>query len=172
MAEASDQAAELRVIRLARNSREAQAWIDIRDGRIEEALTWYRDEGCLRLYDTRPELLTGLVEDWWASEGRGVMVVDFSNEERDQLNRMAQARRLQASQVGLDALSLLSASGRALLEQLEGVLRLVMLAQHHHPEVRMRRPESIRCPYPLVGAVRWHSDVGDDDVRVDSLNSQ
>lgn len=73
---------------------------------MEKALTWYHDEGRLRLYDTRPELQAGLVDEWWASNPGGVMVVDSSNAERDQLNRMAQARRLAAGELGPDALGL------------------------------------------------------------------
>jgi len=106
MARARDQAVELRTIRRARDPREAQAWTDLREGRLEEALAWYRGERRLGLYDTRPELLAAMVEEWWSAEGRGVMVVDSSNAERDQLNRMAQARRLEASQLGAEAVSL------------------------------------------------------------------
>ncbi|TMC09353.1 MAG: hypothetical protein E6J41_10960, partial [Chloroflexi bacterium] len=107
MAEEKGLAAELREIRRARNPEEAQAWIDFRAGRVAEALTWYRDEGLIRLYDTRPELLQGMLEEWWA-EGpeRGVMVVDSTNEERDELNAMAQARRLEVGELGADALRL------------------------------------------------------------------
>ncbi|TMC04598.1 MAG: hypothetical protein E6J41_24335 [Chloroflexi bacterium] len=107
MAEDKDQAAELREIRRARNPEEAQAWTDFRAGRVTEALTWYRDEGLIRLYDTRPELLMGMLEEWWA-EGpeRGVMVVDSTNEERDELNAIAQTRRLEAGELGAEALRL------------------------------------------------------------------
>src|SRR5215472_475550 len=106
MAAAHDQVADLRVIRRARDPREAQAWTDLREGRVEEALTWYRDEGRLRLYETRPELLAGMIEDWWSTKACGVMVVDSSNAERDQLNRMAQARRLEAGELGSESLAL------------------------------------------------------------------
>ncbi len=105
MAEAKGRAAELREIHRARNPEEARAWTDLRAGRVEEALTWYRDQGLLRLYDTRPELLHGMLEEWWAAgPDRGVMVVDTSNEERDELNAMAQARRHEAGELGAEAL--------------------------------------------------------------------
>ena len=110
MAAAHDQVAELRVIRRARDPREAQAWTDLREGRVEEALSWYRDESRLRLYETRPELLAGMIEDWWSTKTGGVMVIDSSNAERDQLNRMAQARRLEAGELGSQSLAL--ANGR------------------------------------------------------------
>jgi conjugative relaxase-like TrwC/TraI family protein len=106
MAETCGQAAELRTIRRARDPREAPAWTDLREGRVEEALTWYRDQSRLQLYDTRRELLAGLVEAWWASNAHGVMVVDSSNEERDRLNRMAQQRRMAAGELGTEALEL------------------------------------------------------------------
>jgi ATP-dependent exoDNAse (exonuclease V) alpha subunit len=76
MAEARDQAAELRQVRRARNPEEAQAWTDLREGRVEEALRWYRDEGLLRLYDTpcgaARRHARGVVEDarpWRAGRG-------------------------------------------------------------------------------------------------------
>jgi conjugative relaxase-like TrwC/TraI family protein len=112
MAAGRDRVAELRVVRRARDPREAQAWTDIREGRVEKGLTWYHDQGRLRLYDTRTELLTGLVSEWWASGGLGVIVVDSSNAERDELNRIAQARRRQAGHLGADVLEL--ANGREL----------------------------------------------------------
>ena len=106
IAAAHDQVAELRVIRRARDPREAQAWTDLREGRVEEALAWYRDERRLRLYETRPDLLAGMIADWWSSNAGGVMLVDSSNAERDQLNRMAQNRRLEAGEIGAEALTL------------------------------------------------------------------
>jgi conjugative relaxase-like TrwC/TraI family protein len=111
MADANDQAAELREIHRARSAEERQAWTDLREGRVEEALTWYHDQGLLRMYDTRHQLLTGMLEEWWATQQeRGVMVVDSSNAERDELNAMAQSRRLEAGELGAEVLRLESGS--------------------------------------------------------------
>lgn len=87
--EAAGRAAELRKVRRTHNPREAQAWAALRDGRTEEALTWMREQGRLRVYDTRAELHAGVVNAWWVGDRKGLMVVDSSNEERDQLNALA-----------------------------------------------------------------------------------
>ncbi|MDQ6900910.1 MAG: relaxase domain-containing protein, partial [Candidatus Dormibacteraeota bacterium] len=106
LAQKQGAAVELREIHRTKDPYEAQAWTDLREGRIEEALTWYRDVGNLRLYDTRPELLQGMVAAWWELNREGVMLVDTSNAERDSLNRMAQAKRLEAGELGEEGLTL------------------------------------------------------------------
>ncbi|MDQ6900443.1 MAG: relaxase domain-containing protein, partial [Candidatus Dormibacteraeota bacterium] len=102
-------AVELRQVHRTRDPAHAAAWTKLREGRIEEALTWYRDQGQLRLYDRRPELLQGMVADWWERNREGVMIVDTSNAERDSVNRMAQAKRLEAGELGSEALALTNA---------------------------------------------------------------
>jgi hypothetical protein len=48
-----------------------------------------------------------MVVAWWdAGPERGLMMVDTSNEERDQLNQLAQQRRLEAGELGAGALLL------------------------------------------------------------------
>jgi conjugative relaxase-like TrwC/TraI family protein len=106
MAEAQGLAVELDVIHRARHKREAQAWGDLRHGRVAEALAWMRDERRLLLYETRPELLAGMVADWWTGNPDGLMVVDTSNAERDRLNDLAQAQRLAAGDLGAETLRL------------------------------------------------------------------
>src|SRR5207244_2742596 len=103
LAEQLGHATELQQIHRARNPLEAQAWTDLREGRTEQALTWYRDVGQLRLYDTRQELREGMVAEWWARNPEGVMLVDTSNAERDLLNQLAQVRRLEAGGLPLGA---------------------------------------------------------------------
>jgi conjugative relaxase-like TrwC/TraI family protein len=105
-AEAADRAAELRIVHRAHSEREAEAWTDLREGRIVRALLWMRDEGRFRMYETKPEMLAGIVEAWWAGDSDGIMMVDTSNEERDEINALAQAKRLEASQLGPDVLTL------------------------------------------------------------------
>jgi hypothetical protein len=69
-------AIELRQVHRTRDAAHAAAWTKLREGKIEEALTWYRDQGQLRLYDRRPELLQGMVVDWWKHNRKGVMLLD------------------------------------------------------------------------------------------------
>ncbi|MDQ6898973.1 MAG: relaxase domain-containing protein, partial [Candidatus Dormibacteraeota bacterium] len=110
MAAERDVAVELRTIQRARNPAEAEAWTHIRNGDVEKGLLWYRDQERLRLYDSRPELLRGIVEEWAATDRTGVMVVDTTNTERDSVNRLAQAKRLEAGELSAEALAL--ANGR------------------------------------------------------------
>src|SRR5205085_893071 len=95
-AEARGLAAELRVVRRAYEVAEGQAWNDVRDGRVLEALQHWQARGRLRLYNSRSDLQTGIAAEWWADEARGVMLVDTSNAERDAINRLAQEQRAQA----------------------------------------------------------------------------
>ncbi|HXM57391.1 MAG TPA: AAA family ATPase, partial [Candidatus Dormibacteraeota bacterium] len=99
-------AAELRVVRRAYEAAEAQAWTDVREGRILEALRHWQDRGRLRLYDSRAELQAGMVVGWRADAAHGAMVVDTSNAERDAINLLAQAERVQAGELGADLLTL------------------------------------------------------------------
>ncbi len=105
-AEAAGKAVELRDIHRASEEREKQAWDDLRDGRIEQALAWMAEQDRIRIYDTRPEMLAGIVDAWWAGDRDGLMVTDTSNAERDRLNELAQARRLEAGELGAEALPL------------------------------------------------------------------
>ncbi len=99
-------AAELRVVRRPNEVAEGRAWTDVREGRVLEALRHWQDRDRLRLYASRSELLAGMVSDWWADAGRGVMVVDTSNAERDIINRLAQQRRLETGELGAEVLTL------------------------------------------------------------------
>jgi conjugative relaxase-like TrwC/TraI family protein len=105
-AQVAGKAVELRDIHRAHEEREKRAWDDLRDGRVAEALTWMAEQDRIRIYDTRPELLAGLVDAWWAGDRDGLMVTDTSNVERDQLNELAQARRLEAEELGAEAMTL------------------------------------------------------------------
>lgn len=104
-------AAHLRHVYRARDGREAEAWTEIREGSVEVGLTWYLEQDRLKLYDDRRQLQAGMVAEWWGSwngleqeaeaEAKPpVMLVDTSNQERDELNRLAQARRVEAGEVG------------------------------------------------------------------------
>ncbi|MBJ7598816.1 AAA family ATPase [Candidatus Nephthysia bennettiae] len=110
MAEERGLATELETVRRARNPAEAQAWTDLRYGEVEKALNWYHDQGRLHLYESRAELLHGMVDHWWRTDAESVMVIDTTNLERDSANRLAQAKRLEAGELGLDVMTL--ANGR------------------------------------------------------------
>jgi PAS domain S-box-containing protein len=53
----------------------------------------------------------------------------------------------------------------AVLQQRDGMTRLVVLAQHHHPGRRMAAPNVDRGADAFVGICRRHADIGDHDVR-------
>jgi conjugative relaxase-like TrwC/TraI family protein len=140
MAEAAGRAVELDVVRRARDRREAKAWGDLRHGRIAEALAWMRDERRLVLYETRGELLAGMVEDWWQGNRDGLMVVDSSNAERDELNRLAQARRLEAGELGAEALRI--SSGRELRRGDRVLFSAIYRPEPEQGQRRVRRVEN------------------------------
>ncbi|MBJ7611921.1 MAG: AAA family ATPase [Candidatus Dormibacteraeota bacterium] len=127
-------ATELRQIHRARNPAEAQAWTDMRNGRIEQALSWYRDVGQLHLYQTRPELLQGMVANWWQQDRDNAMIVDTSNAERDSLNRMAQAKRLEAAELGAEPFQL--ANGR----EIRAGDRVLFAHEPHHLDPLLNAP--------------------------------
>jgi conjugative relaxase-like TrwC/TraI family protein len=105
-AEARGLAVELRVVRRADEAAEAEAWNDVREGRVLEALQHWEGRGRLRLYDSRSDLQAGMAAQWWADQARGVMIVDTSNAERDVINRLAQEQRVRAGELGPQALTL------------------------------------------------------------------
>jgi AAA domain len=104
-AKAHELAAELRVVRRANEVAEAQAWTQVREGRVVEALRYWHERGRLRLYDSRRELQAGMVDEWAADRARGVMLVDTSNAERDVMNRLVQERLAQAGELGAEVLT-------------------------------------------------------------------
>jgi hypothetical protein len=102
-------AAERRVVRRAKEVAEGQAWTDVREGGVVEAIRHWQDRGRLRLYNSSAELLAGMVAEWWADEAGGVIVLDTSNAERDVVNRLAQEQRALAGELGADLLTLANA---------------------------------------------------------------
>src|SRR5680860_627771 len=50
------------------------------------------------------------------------------------------------------------------VEQREGVAGLGVLAEDHHPDLRMRRAQLLGGAYALIGAGRRHADVGEHHV--------
>jgi conjugative relaxase-like TrwC/TraI family protein len=111
LAAVAGRAVELRDIHRAREERERQAWDELRDGKVAEALTWMAQHDRVRVYDTRPELQAGIVAAWWAGDRDRLMVTDTSNAERDVLNELAQARRREAGELGDEPILL--SSGRS-----------------------------------------------------------
>jgi conjugative relaxase-like TrwC/TraI family protein len=110
MAEEEAASGQLRKVRRARDEREAQAWTDLREGRITPALSWWQEQGRLNLYDGRQALREAMVAAWQADGQRGCMVIDSSNRERGEINRQAQALRVAAGELGEESVEL--AEGR------------------------------------------------------------
>jgi conjugative relaxase-like TrwC/TraI family protein len=96
--------AELTEVHRAEHGWERRAWEQVREGEPGPALAAYHAHDRLHLHDTRAEATEAMVEEWDRSrhEGTGstVMITDASNRERDQINAMAQERRLRAGELG------------------------------------------------------------------------
>lgn len=94
----------------------------------------YRDVGQLRLYETRQQLRQGMVTQWWANNPDGVMLVDTSNVERDELNALAQAKRQEAGQLGEEVFTL--ANGR----QVRAGERVLFADHPHDLDLKLNAP--------------------------------
>ena len=96
--------AELTEVFRANHEWERRAWEQIRAGEPGPALVAYQAHERLHITDTRSEAAEAMVENWDRTRnsipGQAVMVTDASNLERDQMNAMAQERRLQAGELG------------------------------------------------------------------------
>jgi conjugative relaxase-like TrwC/TraI family protein len=97
--------AELTEVHRAHHEWERQAWEQIRNGEPGPALAQYQAHDRLHIHDTRAEAAEAMVENWDQTRetlpgGRAVMLTDASNLERDQMNAMAQERRVQAGELG------------------------------------------------------------------------
>ena len=84
---------------------ERHAWQQIRAGEPGPALARYQAHDRLHIHDTRVEAAEAMVQNWdetrkTLTNGQAVMITDASNMERDQMNAMAQDRRVQAGELG------------------------------------------------------------------------
>ena len=103
--------AELTEVHRANHEWERQAWQQIRAGEPGPALAQYQANDRLHIHDTRAEAAEAMVENWDAtrktlSNRRAMMITDASNLERDQMNAMAQERRVQAGELGAHTVEL------------------------------------------------------------------
>ena len=80
-------------------------------------------------------------------------------------------RRHQLLHVADPLLEQVGAPGRALLEQGQRVLRLGVLAEHHHADGGVGDAETLGGTDALVGAGRWHANVGEDHIRLVLVDS-
>ena len=90
---------------------EREAWSEVREGEPGLALARYRAHDRLHVYDTRAEATQAMVENWDQTRqglppDQTVMITDSSNEERDEMNALAQDRRAQAGELGSDRVEL------------------------------------------------------------------
>jgi conjugative relaxase-like TrwC/TraI family protein len=97
--------AELHEVHRANHDWERKAWEQIRAGEPGPPLAQYQSHGRLHLHDTRAEAAEAMVDHWDHARkdfpgARAVMITDASNLERDQMNAMAQERRVQAGELG------------------------------------------------------------------------
>ena len=103
--------AELHEVHRANHEWERQAWQQIRAGEPGPALAQYQAHDRLHIHNTRAEAAEAMVENWdetrkTPANGQAVMITDASNMERDQMNAMAQERRVQAGELGVDTVEL------------------------------------------------------------------
>ena len=97
--------AELTEVHRAHHQWEREAWSEVREGEPGLALARYRAHDRLHVYDTRAEATQAMVENWDQTRqglppDQTVMITDSSNEERDEMNALAQERRAQAGELG------------------------------------------------------------------------
>jgi conjugative relaxase-like TrwC/TraI family protein len=97
--------AELTEVHRANHEWERNAWQQIRAGEPGPALAQYQAHDRLHIHDTRAEAAEAMVQNWDETrkslpDGRAAMITDASNMERDQMNAMAQERRVQAGELG------------------------------------------------------------------------
>jgi hypothetical protein len=97
--------AELTEVHRAHHQWERDAWSEVRKGEPGLALARYKAHDRLHVYDTRAEATEAMVENWDQNRqglppDQTVMITDSSNEERDEMNALAQDRRAQAGELG------------------------------------------------------------------------
>jgi conjugative relaxase-like TrwC/TraI family protein len=97
--------AELTEVHRANHEWERNAWQQIRAGEPGPALAEYQSHDRLHIHDTRAEAAEAMVQNWDETRkslpgGRAAIITDASNMERDQMNAMAQERRVQAGELG------------------------------------------------------------------------
>jgi conjugative relaxase-like TrwC/TraI family protein len=97
--------AELVEVQRARHEWERTAWEQVRNGEPGPALAAYQAHDRMNIHDTRAEATVAMVEHWdqvrkTLPGNEAVMITDATNLERDQVNAMAQERRIQAGELG------------------------------------------------------------------------
>jgi conjugative relaxase-like TrwC/TraI family protein len=95
---------------LTTNRRQVQAWerdtLDlVREGKIDEAITAYREHGRVASFESKEELSRRLVADWWATHqtaplGEDAVILAHRRARVDQFNLACQSLRDQAGELG------------------------------------------------------------------------
>jgi conjugative relaxase-like TrwC/TraI family protein len=103
--------AELHEVHRANHEWERTAWQQIRAGEPGPALAQYQAHDRLHIHNTRAQAAEAMVQNWdetrkTLANGQAVMITDASNLERDQMNAMAQDRRVQAGELGTHTVEL------------------------------------------------------------------
>jgi conjugative relaxase-like TrwC/TraI family protein len=94
---------------------ERAAWGMLRRGESQEALEAYARHGQLTLLETRAEAISQAIDDWSRDGHRGLIVTDASNAERHTANQVAQRRRLQRGELGVEAVPFSTVDGSIVL---------------------------------------------------------
>jgi conjugative relaxase-like TrwC/TraI family protein len=97
--------AELKKVIRANHAWERTAWEQVRNGEPGPALAAYQANDRMNIHDTRVEATVAMVDHWdqvrkTLPGNEAVMITDATNLERDQVNAMAQERRIQAGELG------------------------------------------------------------------------
>lgn len=97
--------AELKKVIRANHAWESKAWEQVRNGEPGPALAAYQAHDRMHIHDTRVQATVAMVEHWdkvrkTLPGNEAVMITDATNLERDQVNAMAQERRIQAGELG------------------------------------------------------------------------
>jgi ATP-dependent exoDNAse (exonuclease V) alpha subunit len=90
---------------------EKTAWTHLRIGEADEALRLYARHGHLRLLENRYAATEAAVDAWDADGRTGLLITDSSNRELSHINRMAQARKKTAGELGETSVSVETRNG-------------------------------------------------------------
>ena len=96
---------KLTTIMRQRHDWQKQATVDVREGRAEQAIHAYEENGCVHVKATRVQAKKALIERWWHDGGdAGALILSGRNCDVDDLNDLAQDKLLAAGKLGKNSL--------------------------------------------------------------------
>ena len=132
---------------------EQEAWGRLRVGDASAALWAYARRGNLSVSATRAEAIQRAVEDWSRDGHRGLIITDATNAERHTASQAAQNRRLQAGELGTEAVTFSTPEGAV---ELRAGDRVIFRGIHRPAEgcrVENGTTGSVYAACPAEGAV-------------------